>query len=77
MLNVNRTIISFREIPDISEAAHKSRLLLRHSYRESLQGGNLDPGLTAEGWDYAVQWKTVWAQYWDYPEGRRQQCFCR
>ncbi|MBE6385995.1 MAG: histidine phosphatase family protein [Lentisphaerae bacterium] len=55
MLNVNRTIISFREIPDISEAAHKSRLLLRHSYRESLQGGNLDPGLTAEGWDYAVE----------------------
>ncbi|MBO5791934.1 MAG: histidine phosphatase family protein [Lentisphaeria bacterium] len=55
MINVNKEIISFKEIPSLSESAGKTVLLLRHSYRESLQNGNLDPGLTAEGWDYAVE----------------------
>ena len=55
MLNVNKKIISFNEIPELAEKASKSVLLVRHSYRESLQGGNLDPGLTREGWDYAVE----------------------
>ena len=55
MITVNKTIVSFREIPDLSAASSKSVLLVRHSYRESLQGGNLDPGLTAEGWAYAVE----------------------
>ncbi|MBR7139816.1 MAG: phosphoglycerate mutase family protein [Lentisphaeria bacterium] len=54
MINVNKEIISFKEIPSLSESACKTVLLLRHSYRESLQNGNLDPGLTAEGWEYAV-----------------------
>jgi broad specificity phosphatase PhoE len=55
MFNVNKEIISFNEIPALAEKASKSVLLVRHSYRESLQGGNLDPGLTVEGWDYAVE----------------------
>ena len=54
MFNVNKKIISFNEIPALAEKASKSVLLVRHSYRESLQGGNLDPGLTEEGWEYAV-----------------------
>ena len=54
MFNVNKEIISFNEIPAIAEKSSKSVLLVRHSYRESLQNGNLDPGLTGEGWDYAV-----------------------
>jgi broad specificity phosphatase PhoE len=55
MINVNKKIISFKDIPSLSESVRKSVLLVRHSYRESLQNGNLDPGLTAEGWDYAVE----------------------
>ena len=54
MIDVNKKIISFKEIPALSENASATILLLRHSYRESLQGG-LDPGLTEEGWAYAVE----------------------
>ena len=55
MLEVNREIISFKDIPAITEKSQKSVLLIRHSYRKSLQNGNPDPELTPEGWDYAVQ----------------------
>ena len=54
MINVNKEIISFKDIPALAESAGKSVLLLRHSYRESLQNGNLDPGLTVEGREYAI-----------------------
>ena len=54
MIDVNKKIVSFKEIPALSENASATILLLRHSYRESLQGG-LDPGLTEEGWAYAVE----------------------
>ena len=54
MIDVNKKIVSFKEIPALSENASATVLLLRHSYRESLQGG-LDPGLTEEGWAYAVE----------------------
>ena len=68
MINVNKEIISFKEIPLLSENAGKSVLLLRHSYRESLQHGNLDPGLTAEGWEYAVECGT-------FLKGMKDVCF--
>ena len=55
MIKVNKEIISFKDIPSLSENACKSVLLVRHSYRESLQNGNFDPGLTVEGWNYAVE----------------------
>ena len=54
MIDINKKIVSFKEIPALSENASATILLLRHSYRESLQGG-LDPGLTEEGWAYAVE----------------------
>lgn len=55
MYNIHREIISFKDIPAITEKSQKSVLLIRHSYRKSLQNGNPDPELTPEGWDYAVQ----------------------
>lgn len=55
MYNIHREIISFQDIPAITEKSPKSVLLIRHSYRKSLQNGNPDPELTPEGWDYAVQ----------------------
>ena len=55
MLEVNREIISFKDIPAITENSNKSVLLIRHSYRASLENGNLDPALTSEGWKYAVE----------------------
>lgn len=55
MYNIQREIISFKDIPAITEKSQKSVLLIRHSYRKSLQNGNPDPELTPEGWDYAVQ----------------------
>ena len=55
MINVNQNIVSFNEAVKISEASDRSVLLVRHSYRESLVNGNHDPGLTAAGWEYAVQ----------------------
>ena len=54
-MNINHEIISFSDIPILASNAQKSVLLVRHSYRESLQNGNMDPGLTVEGFDYAVE----------------------
>lgn len=68
MINVQKEIISFNEIPAVAAAADKSILLMRHSYRESLQNGNLDPGLTAEGWDFAVECGT-------FLKGMKEVCF--
>lgn len=55
MLKINKEILSFKDIPSMMENSGRSILLIRHSYRESLKNGNIDPGLTAEGWDYAVE----------------------
>lgn len=55
MLNIHNEIVSFQEIPAITQNAVKSVLLVRHSFRESLENGNLDPGLTEKGWEYAVE----------------------
>ena len=68
MYKVNREIISFKDIPAIADNSEKSVLLIRHSYRESLQNGNLDPGLTSEGWEYAVQCGT-------YLKSMKELCF--
>ena len=65
-MNINQKIISFAEIPEIAANSERTALLVRHSYRESLTNGNHDPGLTAAGWEYAVEcgkllkeWKNV------------------
>lgn len=44
--------ISFFDIPAIAKKSVKTVLLVRHSIRESLEGG-IDPGLTDEGRKYA------------------------
>lgn len=54
-MNINHEIISFSDIPILASNAQKSVLLVRHSYRESLANGNLDPALTLEGVDYAIE----------------------
>ena len=54
-LKVNKTMISFSEIPAIAAESLNTRLLVRHSFRESLKQGNYDPGLTAEGFEYAKE----------------------
>ncbi|MBR2435562.1 MAG: phosphoglycerate mutase family protein [Lentisphaeria bacterium] len=54
MMIAEKEIVSFREIPALAAASRRSVLLIRHSYRESLQNGNFDPALTAEGRAYAV-----------------------
>ena len=55
MIQPNSEIVSFSEIPALSEKAVRSVLLVRHSMRESLQNGNLDPGLTPDGHKYALE----------------------
>ena len=55
MIKANTNIISFRDIPQLSEKSVRSVLLVRHSMRETLQNGNHDPALTPEGHSYAVE----------------------
>jgi len=52
-LKVEEGILSFGEIPGLSEASEKTVLLLRHSFRKSLNDGTYDPPLTEEGAEYA------------------------
>ena len=52
-VQINKKIISFSEIPALAEESDKLVLMVRHSYRQSLQAGSLDPGLTEEGSAYA------------------------
>ena len=54
-MKINKNIISFADIPAVAAASSKSVLLVRHSYRESLVGGNHDPSLTARGKEYAQE----------------------
>ena len=63
MLQVNKNIFSFADAVATSAQSAQSVLLVRHSYRESLVNGNYDPGLTAAGWDHAVEcgkWLKNW-----------------
>ena len=53
-LVIHTEILSFNDIPLLAEKFDKTVLLLRHSMRETLNHG-LDPGLTAEGRNYALQ----------------------
>lgn len=53
MLHINKEIVSFYDVPEISEQSLKTILLVRHSYRKSLQNGNHDAELTPEGVEYA------------------------
>ena len=53
-LVIHTEILSFNNIPLLAEKFDKTVLLLRHSMRETLNHG-LDPGLTAEGRNYALQ----------------------
>ena len=55
MINAHKEIMSFKEAAGLSAISDRSVLLVRHSYRESLVNGNHDPGLTAEGYEYAVE----------------------
>lgn len=55
MIQVNKNIFSFADAVATSAQSTQSVLVVRHSYRESLVNGNYDPGLTAAGWDYAVE----------------------
>ena len=48
-------MISFEDAVRLSAVSERSVLLVRHSYRESLVNGNHDPGLTAAGYEYAVE----------------------
>ena len=54
-LQIDTEIRSFRELPGLADRSRKMVLLVRHSYRKSLQEGTLDPGLTEEGWAYAKE----------------------
>jgi len=52
-LQISRQILSFRDVSERAVNSEKTVLLLRHSFRESLRNGNLDPDLTDEGKEYA------------------------
>ena len=68
MFSVDKKILSFKEAAELSNSAVRSVLLVRHSFRESLKGGNLDPGLTPEGREYALQCGTLL-------KGMKEVCF--
>ena len=55
MINAHKEMISFEDTVKLSAVSERSVLLVRHSYRESLVNGNHDPGLTAAGYEYAVE----------------------
>lgn len=55
MINIHKEMISFEDAAKLSAVSEQSVLLVRHSYRESLVNGNHDPGLTAAGYEYAVE----------------------
>ena len=55
MIRAAKEILSFEDAVKTAGISEKSVLVVRHSYRESLINGNHDPGLTAAGWDYAVE----------------------
>ncbi len=68
MIHIHKEILSFSDLPEIAEGASKTVLLVRHSFRQSLQNGSHDPGLTPEGWDYAKECGA-------YLKGLKEVCF--
>ena len=68
MLHIHKEILSFSDMPEIAARSEKTVMLIRHSFRESLQNGSHDPGLTAEGREYALQCGT-------YLRGMKDICF--
>lgn len=50
---VNREPVLLGSIPALSDASDRTVLVLRHSIRESLRAGSVDPDLTPEGVDLA------------------------
>lgn len=59
-LQIEKQLLSFRDIPALADRSEKSVLLLRHSMRESLNHGT-DPVLTPEGTAFARQCGTLLA----------------
>ena len=58
MLNsvaVNPVPVLFGGIPAVADRADRTVLMLRHSIRESLRAGSVDPALTPEGRDLACR----------------------
>lgn len=56
MLNsiaVNREPVLLGDIPALAEASNRTVLVVRHSIRESLRAGSVDPDLTPEGAELA------------------------
>ena len=51
---IHTQILSFKDMPILAKQYDRTVLLLRHSMRESLNNG-MDPGLTPEGRNYALQ----------------------
>jgi broad specificity phosphatase PhoE len=59
-LQIEKKLLSFRDIPTLADRSEKSVLLLRHSMRVSLNHGT-DPVLTPEGTAFARQCGTLLA----------------
>ncbi len=59
-LQIEKELLSFRDIPALADRSEKSVLLLRHSMRVSLNHGT-DPVLTPEGTAFARQCGTMLA----------------
>ena len=68
MLHIHKEILSFSDMPEIAAHSEKTVMLVRHSIRESLQNGSHDPGLTAEGREYARRCGT-------FLRGMNEVCF--
>ena len=54
-INANPRTVYYRDIPALADAAVRTVLVVRHSIRESLRGGSIDPALTEEGIELARQ----------------------
>ncbi|MBQ9501757.1 MAG: histidine phosphatase family protein [Lentisphaeria bacterium] len=52
-LKIEKKILSFGEMPRLAAPSGKTVLLVRHSFRQSLNDGTYDPPLTQEGAEYA------------------------
>jgi len=52
-LHIEKNILSFGDIPRLAASSRKTVLLVRHSFRQSLNDGTYDPPLTREGTEYA------------------------
>ena len=51
---INKNPVPLGTIPAIADKAARTVLLVRHSIRESLRAGSVDPDLTPEGAELAM-----------------------